>query len=150
MATTLPLIGVRNFGNGEVVTTAPVPIPTGVGYMRVELDRSSLPADRSKLATVEVDLSLDGGLTWSTDAAQRSAQSFGPFPVKLKVSGGQTYGDASDPDSLGQPLPGTSATATTVPLPRSTSRLCKARLVALGAMRSRVNLTLSTDGGDMQ
>ena len=75
--------GVRQFGPFDVDPT--------IGHVLVQLDRTDWLDPAVKVA-IRLDLSLDGGVTWSPDPAGQTVFPWAPFPVNFTGQGGVLTG----------------------------------------------------------
>lgn len=106
-------IGTFNFG--------PAPIPSSVSRAEIDLDGTNM-TDPALHITLQLDLSVDGGVTWSTVSP---GPSMVPFPITATMVGGAL-------NRTGQPLSIYSLSAN-VPGVGSTARQVRGSVVISGA-----------------
>ena len=133
---TFTLLTNKNYAQGEKRLSNPQAIPVGVDYARIDVLRSNLPDDPTRVVTVSADISFDGGVTWSSDPVARQTQNFGAFPIMLKTSGTQV-------DANGDVIGPISSIATRVPQPLNPNRVVRGELTAVKACRTTVTVTIT-------
>lgn len=71
-----------------VKVSAPIPVPADHNNFLITIQRAALPAIASVVVSVRIDLSVDGGVTWSPDPAGEAVWPWGPFPLHFSLGGG--------------------------------------------------------------
>lgn len=125
----------RNYQGGDK-RTAEFAVPVGVDRVEIIVNRSTLLSDVDRLFSLTTDLSLDGGVTWSSDEAARAVQSFGAFPIKLRANGLSVLPD-------GTPVGTESRQSAAVPLPLNANRRARFTLDALKGMQTTVSIHIT-------
>lgn len=103
--------------NGSVTIGLPTPIPQAATKAKVSVARNAWPDNgNADVVRVRVDLSLDGGLTYSPDPDGRKVWPWGAYPIIFTARGG-VLKDANGVDIL--------ESSTTDPLPPGANRMLR-------------------------
>lgn len=115
--------GTRNFG--------PINVPQGISGAKISLDGSTM-LDPALRGSLQMDISLDNGVTWSS---QQPGPDTNPFPVLVDFLGGQT-------DKYGNPVAAYDRTCE-MPHPELTTRQLRAQLVNNSGVPLNTTATLT-------
>lgn len=109
--------------NGAVTVGLPTPIPQAATRAKVAVARNAWPDNGgADVVRVRVDLSLDGGLTYSPDPDGRQVWPWGPYPIIFTARGGVLK------DANGVEIP---ESFTVDPLPPGLSRMLRVTVTQL-------------------
>lgn len=83
-----------DFPQGVFVSSS-VPIPLLNNSIKTALTRNAWPDTGADVVEVRIDLTLDGGITYSPDPDGRKVWPWGTFPIKFTARGGASVGTES-------------------------------------------------------
>lgn len=82
-------LGALDPKNGSVVNPA-IAVDAAANRVSVALDRTGFPDVAENVIHCRVELSLDGGVTWSPNPKGEKVWPYGPFPIEFTADGKQT------------------------------------------------------------